>query len=62
MGYKEPSPKDVKRLVLIGEDNPVIHLTHQANLRLPASLLPMIATGNYDSCSRTLSLKDIEMN
>lgn len=47
------------RVILVKSDNTTIHLIPSRNFSLAEfTNLPVIATGDYNSCSQTLSLKD----
>ncbi|MCL5432541.1 MAG: hypothetical protein M1524_00290 [Patescibacteria group bacterium] len=53
--YKEKE----NRVVLVKNDNSVINLLYSNKVDLKRfGSLPVLVTGNYDSCSRTLNLKD----
>lgn len=53
------STTQTKRTILIKLDYSVIHLVIPASLSLIEFLnIPVIATGNYDSCKQTLTVKD----
>lgn len=56
--YFAPKQKH-KRSILIKNDSSIVKLSYVRNLDFNKfTNLPVIATGNYDSCSQTLSLED----
>jgi hypothetical protein len=58
---KDFSHKDRNRMILIEKDDTTIHITERvAGLSLTKFELPVIVTGDYDNCSRTLFLQDIQ--
>lgn len=46
------------RALLIASDNTAIHLLHPSFSLVPYLNFPVVATGDYNSCSKTLHLKD----
>jgi hypothetical protein len=58
------TPKEHNRVVLVKNDETVIGLTGQALISNHSSLItpyvgmPVVATGNYNSCSQTLNIVD----
>ncbi len=47
------------RMILIKDNGDVIAVSERiVNLSLPAFRLPVVVTGDFDSCSQTLTLKD----
>ncbi len=49
-----------KRVVLVKDDQSVITVSERvANLSLPSFQLPVIVTGDFDSCSQTITVNEI---
>ncbi len=54
------SAGSTQRLVLVRQDRTVLHIVKSASVSLTTSYFnsPVIVTGDYDSCTQTLSVKD----
>ena len=58
LDYFRPRPTH-DRIVLVRQDNQALRIPYSSSIDLqPFNSTLVIATGNYDSCSHTLSLKD----